>query len=284
MKLIKRNSIPYIAFWLILTTVSITRYYVNPIFTLNENQILYLFSAASQVIAAIYGLIITGYIFLRNELDRKVEEDETFEEIISLLKNEYFHSIINISIVTIISISICFLVISDATSDNIEILNLLLNISVPTILTELILIVSFVIRILNPKSLELASNKLQRIITKHDKGKKGSLEEFLKNYNMIEYILEKYGTAFLNKGAEQYFQSKRKRIAKTKLVHILFNAEKIDSSLKDNLIELISFRNSIIHGSELYVSEEDVIFSKNVREELQTVLRVNLDPNEKPFL
>lgn len=89
-----KNAGRNLKIWLALTAISIILYLIKPLFGLNENQILYLFSSASQVIAAIFGLIITGYIFLRNELDRKADKDETLEEVILLLKSEYFDSII----------------------------------------------------------------------------------------------------------------------------------------------------------------------------------------------
>jgi hypothetical protein len=249
-------------------------YYIYPIFSLNENQILYLFSAASQVIAAIYGLIVTGYIFLRNELDRKADKDESFEEIVMLLKTDYFSSIVNISIVTFISIVLCFLVTASEAGNSRETSNLLINISVPTIITELILIISFVIKILNPNSLEIASNRLRGITTKDESDNKGSLEDFLKNYNQIEYILEKYGTAFSTTEFQDYDSIRRKGIAKSKLVNILYKEQKIDSSLRGNLLELISFRNSLIHGTDLFVSQEDVLLSQQILNQLKDILRI----------
>lgn len=260
--------------WLSLTVVTFLIYGVYPIFHLNENQILYLFSAASQVIAAIYGLIITGYIFLRNELDRKADKDESFEEIVLLLKTDYFSSIVNISIVTLVSILLCFLVIVAETLNNKGLTSFLFNLSAPTIITDLILIITFVIKILNPNSLEIASNKLREITTKSESNNKGSLEDFLKNYNQIEYILEKYGTAFSSTEYQDYDSIRRKRIAKSKLVNILFNEQKIDSLLRNNLIELISFRNSIIHGTDLFVSKEDVELSEQILSQLKEILGI----------
>lgn len=270
--ILKRSSIPNIIIWLALCVLSIGLYKLNPIFRLNENQILYLFSSASQVIAAIYGLIITGYIFLRNELDRKADKDESLEEIILLLKTEYFGSIIGISLTTLLSIALCFLVIADETHSNQNLLGYLINISVATILTELIIVVKFVITILNPNSLELASNKLRDLTAQDKNNESGSLEDFLKHYNQIEYFLDKYGSSFLHSDLNDYESAKRKRIAKSKLVYILFKEEKIDIDLKNKLIELISFRNSLIHGTNLYVSTRDVEMSEAVLKSLKDSL------------
>lgn len=272
--IIKRSSIPNIIIWLSLCSFSIGLYKIYPLFHLNENQILYLFSSASQVIAAIYGLIITGYIFLRNELDRKADKDDSLEEIISLLKTEYFGSIIGISLTTLLSISLCFLVIVDETHTNRNLLGYLINLSVATILTELIIVVKFVITILNPNSIELASNKLRDLSAKDKNNESGSLEDFLKHYNQIEYILDKYGSSFLYPNLTDYESVKRKRIAKSKLVYILFQEEKIDNDLKNKLIELISFRNGLIHGTNLFVSTRDVEMSEEILTKLKESLGV----------
>ncbi|WP_152903193.1 hypothetical protein [Stutzerimonas stutzeri] len=74
-----------IAFIILATTTS----YVganNPVLILNENQILYLFSTSAQVLAGVYGLTLTGFIFFRNELSREELEDETLVEAVESLK------------------------------------------------------------------------------------------------------------------------------------------------------------------------------------------------------
>lgn len=271
--LLEKSLFMNLFIWFTLTFINILIYKIYPIFELNENQILYLFSSASQVIAAIFGLIITGYIFLRNELDRKADKDETLEEVVSLLKNEYFGSIIGISVATLISILLCFLTITSEKIINTTLVNYIINISVASVIAELISVILFVIKILNPKSLELASNKLRDITTKEVTTERGSLEDFLKNYNQIEYILDKYGSAFLYPNENLNYESvKRKRIAKTKLAHILFQEEKIDLTLRNSLIELITFRNSIIHGTNLYVSPKDVEQSEQILNNLKESL------------
>jgi hypothetical protein len=131
----------------------------------------------------------------------------------------------------------------------------------------------FVIKILNPKSLELASNRLHDITAGEQPKDKGSLEEFLINYNQIEYILDKYGSVYLYPKENLEFElPNRKRIAKTKLTYILYQEEKINKSLQNDLIELITFRNSLIHGTKLFVSAKDVEKSGEILNELKKSL------------
>lgn len=258
----------YISLFLVIVTL------VKPFFFLNENQILYIFSSSTQVIAAIYGLIITGYIFLRNELDRKSDKDESLIEVNLLMKSEYFSSIVSISLISLFSIFLCLIVLSIDSYENWFIKDIFINITITGIIITLTKIILFVIKILNPESLEIASNKLRETITKDDSDHLGSLEVFLRNYNQVEYILEKYGDAFSNEPTYDYQKIRNKRIPKAKLVEILFRAEKIDASLREDLIKLISFRNSLIHGTELYLSQLDVTESETTLNLLKQKLGV----------
>ncbi|PSU19934.1 hypothetical protein CTM97_18525 [Photobacterium phosphoreum] len=53
----------------------------SPMFELNENQILYIYSTSAQVLAGIYGLTLSGFIFFRNELSREQFEDNLFSNL-----------------------------------------------------------------------------------------------------------------------------------------------------------------------------------------------------------
>ncbi|MCL7765487.1 hypothetical protein MPF19_18875 [Polaribacter sp. Z014] len=260
---------------IIITIVTFTIYFINPIFILNENQILYLFSAASQVIAAIFGLIITGYIFLRNELDRKYERDESYQEIITILKEEYFRLISIISSFTVTSIILCFLNIVLESSAHKSILDITINITGIIVIGSLLFIVSFILKILSPNSFEFASEELRRKYTTNENGERGSLEDFLKNYNEIEYILQKYGSSLLYENLTDYESIKMKRIPNRKLVTILTKENKFDNKLESDLLKLISLRNGIVHGLNPTISNEDELFSENVKIKVRESLNVN---------
>jgi hypothetical protein len=269
----KSNAKINLLIFLFLTLTSIALSFLFPVFFLNENQILYFFSASSQVIAAIYGLIITGYIFLRNELDRKAENDESLEEVISILKTDYFNSIKNISIVTVLSITSCLLVIANENSQIPYTTDILINLSGSLIITELIIIASFVIRILHPNNIENVSDKLRNEISISNVGENGSIEQFLKNYNQVQYIITKYGN--VNElDVNDYESAKAKRFSNAKLVRIMRQDGRINNELMQKLMKLISFRNSFIHGRDLTLSQEDVNNSTKVLTELQQQLNV----------
>lgn len=73
----------------IVSSLWIYQGFENPWYLLSVEQNLYIYSTQAQVIAAIYGLTVTGYIFLRNNQDKQKESDPTKKDAINLTqKNE----------------------------------------------------------------------------------------------------------------------------------------------------------------------------------------------------
>lgn len=266
----------YATIWLVISITLTLIGVANPIFVLNENQILYYFSAAAQVIAAIYGLTVTGYIFFRNELDRKSSDDESLEEITSYLKSNYHSEIKYISISAMLSIVLSLCVILSEFYSIRGIVIASINFASSLVVIVLAMVANFVINILNPNSFEEISKKIKTETDYGGSNEKGSLEEFLKHYNAIEDILEKYGNAISNERIQTTFDPtaiKYKRtIAKAQLVRILYQAEKIHEDLRDRLIKLISFRNALIHGRELNVTKGDIDGISAIHEDLNQAL------------
>ena len=90
------NVISISCFFLVL--VSLVASFIGiktPLLILNENQVLYLYSTSAQVLAGVYGLTLTGFIFFRNELSREEFEDDTLTEAVESLKSRYFEGVQN---------------------------------------------------------------------------------------------------------------------------------------------------------------------------------------------
>ncbi|MCD8126754.1 MAG: hypothetical protein LUD82_04550 [Clostridiales bacterium] len=57
--------------------------------TVSENSLYYVASTSASVVAGLYGITLTGYIFFLNQFQRNGEEDETLDDPIHLLKRNY---------------------------------------------------------------------------------------------------------------------------------------------------------------------------------------------------
>ncbi len=250
----------------------------SPIINLNENQILYLFSTSAQVVAGIYGLTLTGFVFFRNELSREGFEDESLSEAVETLKERYSKLLLAVTVFSIFTIFLCNFVISSNYSEGSTISIVAINSGQVAFVVSICFIAYFVYDVVSPHRIERASQLLQKKYEpKLADEKKGSLEEFLQNFNSIEYILQKYGSAFQSEMSDNNLSySNRRRIPNPKLAEILYRTEKIDGALFEDIRKLISLRNSIVHGAEPVVSQKMVSSSKQIHKELGKALGVQV--------
>ncbi|MCP1501193.1 hypothetical protein J2Y86_005900 [Pseudomonas migulae] len=103
----KRNSIVFLRYFISCMIVLgwVLLGWNIPIINLSENQALYTFSSQAQVVAAVYGLTITGYIFLHNQQDRLADKDETVADALDEIKI-FQHSFI--TFLTLVSLAAIF--------------------------------------------------------------------------------------------------------------------------------------------------------------------------------
>jgi len=248
----------------------------NPIFVLNENQILYLYSTSAQVLSGIYGLTLTGFIFFRNELSREEFEDETLTDAVESLKDRYFKILLFVTVISIFTISMSSIVISAERIELSSLTAIFMNVSQVSFSVNLILIAYFIFDVVAPKRIEKASKHIQE---KYDpeylSEGKGSLEDFLKNYNQLEEILQKYGQPYQIEVVSSDFRPRR-RISNVRLAEFIFKSERIDRSLYENIRNLITLRNSIIHGAEPVVSMSIVKQSEKILDDLSEALALKI--------
>lgn len=246
----------------------------RPLLTLNENQIFYLYSTSAQVLAGIYGLTLTGFIFFRNELSREEFEDDTLTVAIDSLKERYFNMLLFVTALSIFTLIMSNLVISSESSDQTTFNIIIMNIAQSAFFINLLVIAYFIFDVIAPKRIEKESKVIQqRVDPTPEAEDKGSLESFLTNYNKLEYILQKYGQAYQS---EFKGDIRSRRISNVRLAEFILRAERINQGLFGEIKSLISLRNSIIHGAEPVVSKNMVELSERILQELASALDVQI--------
>lgn len=244
----------------------------SPIFLLNENQVLYLFSTSAQVLAGVYGLTLTGFIFFRNELSREEFEDETLVEAIESLKSRYFTLLMFVTFSSVASLLLSNLAISYESAGTL-LGTIIINSAQSAFIITLLAVTYFIYEVVSPKRIERESKKLQeQVDPEREDAEKGSLEEFLKNYNQIEAIIAKYGSRYQTVSTVEYSSRPRRYISNSKMAEFLFRNGQIGESLYGELKALITLRNSIIHGAEPIVSTRVVRNSSIILDELRKAL------------
>jgi hypothetical protein len=240
---------------------------------LNESQILYLTSTSAQVIAAVYGLTLTGFVFFRNELSREESEDESLREAVESLKARYFGFLWFITALVIVSLLLANLTIASENSAKIPFKNFILNAGQAAFFTSLLAVAYFVFDVISPKRIERASKGLQSGLDPQVAGQRtGNLDEFLNNYNQIEALLDDAGREFHVSASTEDERRFRRRMPNVRLAEILVRSGRIDGRLHRTLRDVITLRNAIIHGGDPVVSEEMVKASGEVFQALKASL------------
>lgn len=269
-KLIAGYSIALVVLTLVSSAVGLC----SPAMTLNENQILYLFSTSAQVIAGIYGLTLTGFLFFRNELNREATEDETLVEAIDQLKNRYFSLLVFITVLVGLTLFLSNAAIAYEAESRTSITTVLMNAGQSSLIISFVAITIFVFDVIAPQRIERASQTLKDEldpVTSRDL--RGSLESFLANYNRIEALLVDAGSIYQSNLTASFTPRSQRRMSNARLAELLFRSERIDKLLFHRLRELITLRNAIIHGAEPVVSQEIVNMSSTVLHDLQAALQ-----------
>lgn len=244
---------------------------------LNENQVLYLFSTSAQVLAGIYGLTLTGFLFFRNELLREEQEDETLAEAIDDLKSRYYQILVSITSLVFVALLLANLAITYEASDSRNVTAAIICTAQSAFIVSLSAIVYFVFEVVSPERIEFASKRLQESIDPASgRERRGSLEEFLRHYNQIETLLYRYGQEYIERSVSPYPYKSNRRVSNTKLAEILYRGERIRHDLYQRIRELVTLRNSIIHGAEPVVSMTAVDMAQNVARQLAESLNQDL--------
>lgn len=270
-KIISLSSILLISSSIITSLTGLNK----PLLSLNENQIFYLYSTSAQVLASIYGLTLTGFIFFRNELSREEFEDDTLTVAVESLKERYFKILLFVTALSIFTLVMSNLVISSESSGRSTFNTILMNTAQSAFIINLLVIAYFIFDVIAPKRIEKESKIIQQKVDPTPETEdKGSLESFLLNYNRLEYILQKYGQAYQSELDGE--SRSRRRISNVRLAEFILRAERIDHGLFGEIKNLISLRNSIIHGAEPVVSKHMVELSESILQELASALHVKI--------
>ena len=235
---------------LILLLSLIITYSNCDIFLLNEKQLLYIFSIDGQIIATVFGLLLTAYIFYANRLKELANEDETIEDIVDTIIKDCYKSLIEIALLTIFTIFLCLLGILVLNIDNYLIIKFIINSSIESFIITLILIVRFGVGVLDPNKTKTVAKKLKESydnvdLRRSNKKTEISLEKFLILYNSFENILTTFVKKIID---EKPYNFDRKYIGLLQSINILKNNEIIFNKLYEEINKIRKYRNYLVHG------------------------------------
>lgn len=282
---------------------------LSPFVRLSENQSLYIYSSAAQVIAGVYGLTVAGYGFLRSQQDRLIDKDETLLEIVSRIQTIQHIGFVQITVISGLAIIFSLLAIAVREVESTHVRTIALNTASALFITSLAWTAYFVADALKPEKISKASESIKNEIVEsiknivpidvpmdipppeevdEDKTQRpfSNLELFLQNFNEIERALEAYAVRYLstpNKNSEKN-QVKRLRWSKARIIEALASQEIINLKFSEELKTLVKYRNALVHGKDLTVQDNMVKKVNVVNKRLQLILKKHdIDNNNFSF-
>lgn len=253
-------------FWYILSPIIVGTIYCfliallsDPIFYLSENQILYLFSTSAQVVAGLFGLSITGYIFMNDRLNNAVIEDDSLYDVVEDLKKQYYTIISIMGVLGVLAIILSLLNITVFDIKNVTnkwLHKFILDQTILIITAEIVLIIFFSCKLIDPNRITKTSDILKSAIISHPQ-KKGDLAEFLRYYNLVEKEIVLFsgnliGYEYKNMDPKwRYYKEYQPSIVQA--TKILSSKQILDDEIINEINEMRKYRNSVVHGTELEV-------------------------------
>ena len=169
---------------------------------LNETQLMYSSSTGAQVIAALFGLTITGYVFYDNKLESR-KSNETLYDIILPIRIGYRKKVISIGASSFLAILLCEVnIIRSVLSPYWQVT---FNSSFVFVVFSTMLIIDFIFQVVDPNKLDKAiSSGISRIEKTTNDTTHGSFEEFIHDFNSITHAVSQISSKFLPGESNKY--------------------------------------------------------------------------------
>ena len=229
------------------------------LFILNENQLLYLFSAMAQVIGSVFGLTLTAYVFFVDKFKESTDDDDTLYDAVIALLNSYFQNLIVLATICAVVITVCVIGIIGL-HNGMKVYSFIINEAVQIFVIGIIAILIFGIMLLNPGKLD---SELRRMKKRAEKGDPyctnkilGDFTVFLKTYNMLEQLIKDFADMCKNKENAFTYGPKMHRPQMLQALKELGHYEIINPRLSDEINRFRIYRNGLVHGVDFEVTKD----------------------------
>lgn len=257
----------FILFILVISQNYIIGLCFSPIEVFSMEAISQVLGTSAEVVAGLYGLTLTGYIFFQDRLQQKADDDDLLEDIITLLKKRYHNMVLILSGTCFVVIMLAFnFIIYQPESGVLPIKAYYFwgYESLFLVFVALLFNIYFVITVVDPDKIPRASLQYKQKIS-NSNTELGSLQGFLQDYEEIEQLLIKKseGLAVSQLGTNPWKALKHLN-GKEKL-----EIRKIVSDpLLINLTKLSQYYSYMVFSQEMTVSKEMCELAQKVKQEL----------------
>ena len=238
-----------------------------PVMSISETALYQTIGISAQIVAGLYGITLTGYIFFLEHLQQLKRENESLQNIVDALKQRYHTmvKVISMYVVAIVILSIILMLYGTNNSFFPEkLIRFLTYENCILALTATGFIVYFVMNVVDPDKIQKISYQYKERLSSSDETC-GDVKEFLKDYLEIECIFMKY----LNQISETDFIFLQKSEIQLKTIFLWKTDWK--EKLIDEVLKLRKYYNYLVFSQEMIVSQEMCILAKDVKKQITNV-------------
>lgn len=241
-----------------------------PILVLDPEAVSNVMSTCSEVVAGLYGITLTGYIFFADRFQNTSQNDESLYDAVQALLIRYNHMAGIISVMCLVCIVFAEGIVLYGTNQllPLPLYRFIVNETLLIFFWTFNFILYFVISVLDPhKVSRISSHKKEKISA--DKTA-GDPEQFLADYTVIE---EQVSLLWDNLVKTIRFVPGAHGKNKPQIVHMLENLRnyrRINHTLWRKLDKLRQYHNLTLHDPEMMVSQEMCSLAAEVLTELKS--------------
>lgn len=225
---------------------------------------------SAEVVAGLYGLTLTGYIFFLDRLQQKADDDELLEDIIALLKKRYHNMVLFLSLAcfTVILLAFTFIIYNVDSRLIPEYMYRFWGYeSLFIVFVTLIFNIYFVLMVVDPDKIPRASLQYKQKLSSSD-AEFGSLQEFLQDYEDIEKILREKSTGLaVSHIGTNPWRAIRHLNGKERIEIRKF----LNDPLLKKLTALGQYYSYMVFSQEMTVTKEMCDMAKEVKQELENI-------------
>lgn len=207
----------------------------------------YIFSTIAQVTGGLFGLTLAAYTIVDDKLKKIGDEEETSTDYVIDIRNETFHSLIQISLLSISTIILCLMMLAIYRNRSLDV-TIFLMLETVTLFVSLLQKLYLFIRSASPQKIDTKKAEEKNLIDTEYASTSDTPERrfgsFITYYNLLESTLKNLARKLLaknnNKTQLQIFDA----------LDILKDYNIISQKCYGIINDLRLYRNSLVHSTE----------------------------------
>lgn len=238
-----------------------------PVIVYEADAVSSVMSTCSEVIAGMYGITLTGYIFFADRFQNTSKDDESLYDAVQALLLRYNHMAGIISLMSLVCI-VCgegIVLYGSNTILPLWLYRFVVNETLLLFFLTFDFILYFVISVLDPQKVSRISKQKKAKISKDQTA--GDTQSFMADWLGIEQELFGLREALIS--TMHFIPGARNKPEIVNTLEILRNYGRIGHGLWRNLDKLRQYHNLVLHDPSMVVSQEMCDLAKAVRTELE---------------